>query len=79
MAGPLDTEAIGDLDLSTHVMDGKYAVPRPSSVHKFLCGLASWWIEMLIADETIKVDGTNCSRTLPEFMSQPAIGLTQSL
>ena len=63
VAGPLDTAAIGDLELSTHAMDGKYAVP-PSIVHKFLCGGMASWIEMLI-DETIKVDGTNwCSGTL---------------
>jgi hypothetical protein len=54
--GPLDAEAIGDLDLLTHVTDGKYAV-QLSSVHEFLCGLASW-IDTLI-DEAIDVDRNN--------------------
>ncbi len=39
--GPLTAESIANIDPSTHVISGHYAVAL-SSVQEFLVGLASW-------------------------------------
>jgi hypothetical protein len=39
--GPLTAESIANIDPSTHIISGHYAVAL-SSVQKFLVGLASW-------------------------------------
>ncbi len=52
MIGPLTTESIANIDPSTHVISGHYAVAL-SSVREFLVGLASW-VDTLLneADES---------------------------
>ncbi|CAM6027601.1 unnamed protein product [Sphagnum balticum] len=49
--GPLIVEAIANLDASSHVINGRYAVPL-SSVREFVSGLASW-VDPIV-DETDK-------------------------
>ncbi len=39
--GPPTVEAIANLDASSHVISGRYAVPL-SSVREFISGLAFW-------------------------------------
>jgi len=41
VTGPLTAKAIANLNASSHVISGCYAVPL-SSVHEFISGLASW-------------------------------------
>jgi hypothetical protein len=41
MTGPLTIESIANIDPSTHIISGRYAVAL-SSVQEFLVGLASW-------------------------------------
>jgi len=41
VTGPLTAESIVNIDPSTHIISGRYAVVL-SSVREFLVGLASW-------------------------------------
>ncbi|CAK9274878.1 unnamed protein product [Sphagnum jensenii] len=58
---PLTTKSIGNLDTSTHVISGLYAI-FISSVQEFLSGLATW-MDALI-EEADDVDQNNLHRDI---------------
>jgi len=74
--GPLTGESFANIDPSTHVISGRYAVAL-SSVREFLIGLASWANTLLT--KPMKVTRTTFSTTSPSFTSPPAIGFMKFL
>ncbi len=73
VTGPFIIELIGNLDISTHVINGLYVISI-SSVQEFLSGLVTW-MDALIEVQMMSTR-TTCAGIFASFMSWPVIEST---